>query len=414
MLIPRLAYLFVKHTPRPGRSRAMGEAHPLTNCGSSASATAGVESGPRLKLACIFLAAALTCALLLSVGVKTAAASGPGSALSPGQRLTAGQYLASTNGQYALVMQSDGNLVEYTQGRAIWSTGTVGHSGAFAIMQSDGNLVVYGPSGEALWNSGTYGHSGASLQLQDDANVVVYYGNQPLWATYITNPNLASGERLTAGQYLVSTNYQYKVVMQSDGNLVEYNAAGTPLWNSGTYGHQGAFAIMQSDGNLVVYGPAGEALWNSGTYGHAGAKLRVEGEDSVFVLSNTGQGLWGANRPWGQILGSNIFPWGQCTWGAEEKFHEFTGTYLNVNGNANEWATSAAAHGWPVLATPQIASVVVFQPYEDGSGSVGHVAWVRGVNGGQITIEETNYTGLGRWDTRVVTPGSKARFILAP
>ena len=111
-----------------------------------------------------------------------------------GTRLRAGWW---TQAKYTrLVVQLDGNLVMYrnSDGKAIWSSGTSGHSGAYAYMQSDGNFVVYksggGPgSGGALWSTGTYGHSGAYAIMQDDGNLVVYKsGGGPglggyLWAS---------------------------------------------------------------------------------------------------------------------------------------------------------------------------------------------------------------------------------------
>ncbi|MDF2258548.1 hypothetical protein P2L57_23330 [Streptomyces ferralitis] len=106
-----------------------------------------------------------------------------------GQRLQAGSW---TQAQYTrLVVQLDGNLVMYrkSDGKAIWSSGTSGHSGAYVYMQSDGNLVVYGSSGGALWATGTWGHSGAYAIMQNDGNLVVYKsGGGPstggsLWAT---------------------------------------------------------------------------------------------------------------------------------------------------------------------------------------------------------------------------------------
>src|SRR6476659_7433371 len=61
------------------------------------------------------------------------------------QPLTANKSITSPDGQYRLIMQQDGNLVEYTQGRYLWSTRTDGHPGAWAIAQGDGNVVVYSP-----------------------------------------------------------------------------------------------------------------------------------------------------------------------------------------------------------------------------------------------------------------------------
>ncbi|MFF3911616.1 hypothetical protein ACFYZJ_38090 [Streptomyces sp. NPDC001848] len=118
-----------------------------------------------------------------------------------GQKLNGGWW---TQTRYTrLVVQPDGNVVMYRKrdGKAIWSTGTYGHSGAYMYMQSDGNLVVYaaggGPStGGALWSTHTYGHSGAYALAQNDGNFVVYKsGGGPgaggsLWAsnTYTSVP----------------------------------------------------------------------------------------------------------------------------------------------------------------------------------------------------------------------------------
>uniref|UniRef100_UPI003704A717 hypothetical protein n=1 Tax=Streptomyces silvisoli TaxID=3034235 RepID=UPI003704A717 len=101
-----------------------------------------------------------------------------------GQKLQGGWW---TQAQYTrLVMQLDGNLVMYRQsdGKAIWSSRTSGHSGAYASMQSDGNLVVYPTSGSALWATGTSGHSGAHASMQDDGNLVVLTSSgTALWSS---------------------------------------------------------------------------------------------------------------------------------------------------------------------------------------------------------------------------------------
>ncbi|WEO96705.1 hypothetical protein A6P39_023255 [Streptomyces sp. FXJ1.172] len=94
--------------------------------------------------------------------------------IASGQKLQGGWWAQT---QYVrLVMQPDGNFVMYRKrdGKAIWSAGTYGHTGAYAYMQSDGNLVVYSSSGSALWSTHTNGHSGAYALLQSDANFVVY------------------------------------------------------------------------------------------------------------------------------------------------------------------------------------------------------------------------------------------------
>ncbi|MHB8295476.1 MAG: hypothetical protein ACYDH5_12780 [Acidimicrobiales bacterium] len=95
----------------------------------------------------------------------------------------AGDYLQ--NGSYTLTMQSDGNLVQYDGGSAIWASGTGGNSGAgvYAHFQTDGNLVLYTASGVALWQSHTYTYSGLILREQSDGNAVIYSGSTALWNT---------------------------------------------------------------------------------------------------------------------------------------------------------------------------------------------------------------------------------------
>jgi hypothetical protein len=104
--------------------------------------------------------------------------------LTANQELTTGQSLASCNGDYALNMQGDGNLVLYQGSTALWASNTAGTAADEAIMQGDGNFVLYSSSGSAVWSSGTAGNTGASLDVQNDGNVVIYSASgAALWAT---------------------------------------------------------------------------------------------------------------------------------------------------------------------------------------------------------------------------------------
>ena len=62
-----------------------------------------------------------------------------GSSLATGAYLATNDYLVSANGLYFVIMQGDGNLVEYVGGRALWRSGTAGNIGAWAVVQGDGN-----------------------------------------------------------------------------------------------------------------------------------------------------------------------------------------------------------------------------------------------------------------------------------
>ncbi len=95
-----------------------------------------------------------------------------------------GETASSCDGRFDLVMQGDGNLVLYMQGKALWASGTDGQDGYAMVMQGDGNLVLYSPYQKALWNTGTQGHGGADLAIQNDGNLVVYQNGKALWASH--------------------------------------------------------------------------------------------------------------------------------------------------------------------------------------------------------------------------------------
>jgi hypothetical protein len=108
----------------------------------------------------------------------------PRNVLYPGERLNPGEQLTSPNGRYVLVMQGDGNLVEYDAGTPVWASNTAGHPGSDFEAQSDGNFVVYAPGHVPIWASNTSGRTGNVLTVQDDRNVVIYApGNIAVWAS---------------------------------------------------------------------------------------------------------------------------------------------------------------------------------------------------------------------------------------
>ncbi|WP_239153085.1 NlpC/P60 family protein [Virgisporangium aurantiacum] len=121
-------------------------------------------------------------ALSTIAGVAPASA-GPGTdRLAAGESLGRDQSIISRNGAYRLVMQGDGNLVEYGPRGPLWATYTNPGSSRL-VNQGDGNLVVYPDAGGVAWASGT-GGGGGTLVVQDDGNVVLYGRGGPTWSTY--------------------------------------------------------------------------------------------------------------------------------------------------------------------------------------------------------------------------------------
>jgi len=225
-------------------------------------------------------------AIKATVGVG---AGGIPDSLAAGSTLQPGAFLLSPSHQYELAMQTDGNLVLYHEGAALWSSQTSG-KGNYLAMQPEGNLVVYNGGKVAQWNTGTWGFPGAYLQLQDDGNLVLYQDGHAIW-TYGSGYKgdiINEGEDLQPGAYLLSPDHNYQLIMQADGNLVLYHG-GSAVWATYTSG-SGNYAVMQTDGNFVVYN-GGTALWDSMTSGFTGAYLQLQ-DDSNLVIYQGGTAIW--------------------------------------------------------------------------------------------------------------------------
>jgi len=104
---------------------------------------------------------------------------------------------------------------------------------------------------------------------------------------------LLANDRLLPGQYLTSTNNKYRLQFQGDGNLVLMNlTTSRPIWDSKTVAPKPGQVGMQSDGNLVIINDAGTPLWSSGTPGNANAFLALQGDGNVVIYSAKGTAIW--------------------------------------------------------------------------------------------------------------------------
>lgn len=103
-----------------------------------------------------------------------------------GASLGRGGFIRSPNGTVTLNHQSDGNVVIYRSGQAVWQTNTPRASSKALVVQGDGNVVLYDNTNRPLWHANTGGNSVKGLVIQDDANAVLYgTGGNPVWsATY--------------------------------------------------------------------------------------------------------------------------------------------------------------------------------------------------------------------------------------
>lgn len=138
------------------------------------------------------------------------------------------------------------------------------------------------------------------------------------------NPN----ESLIIDNQMVFANGRAIFVFQSDGNLVLYvrrPGSSTPIarWASGTHGKPITTCIMQGDGNLVLYDANGTPHWSSGTYGHAGAVLALQDDENVVIYNPQGQAVWSTNT-W-------VSGWQRCGFDFRKSGLRFGNSFTDAN-----------------------------------------------------------------------------------
>jgi len=103
---------------------------------------------------------------------------------------------------------------------------------------------------------------------------------------------LPAGDRLDGDRSVQSTDGQYRLLYQLDGNLVLYRNGGGALWASNTPGTTVGRAIMQTDGNLVVYDRDDVPRFHTMTHGNPGAQLFIDAAGKLYIITPGGARLW--------------------------------------------------------------------------------------------------------------------------
>ena len=112
---------------------------------------------------------------------------------------------------------------------------------------------------------------------------------------------------------------------------------------------------------------------------------------------------------------SNVFPYGSCTWWADQRYFELHGVFVpwTTQSDAWEWTARAYQFGWHVSSSPSVGSIIDLQPWVQGAYGLGHVAVVEQVlSNGQVIASNMSW-GAYPWQVTYVqfAPGPGVTFI---
>jgi hypothetical protein len=138
-----------------------------------------------------------------------------------------------------------------------------------------------------------------SLQSDDTSGVQSIYGGvsaSPAPAPAVSD-TLRAGGRLTVNQTLVSANRRYRLLYQSDGNLVLYDdVARTAPWATNSGGASVGYLELQGDGNLVLYDAQRAVQFATNSPGFPNARLLLQDDGNLVLYGASNQVIWDRNR----------------------------------------------------------------------------------------------------------------------
>jgi len=163
----------------------------------------------------------------------------------------------------------------------IWSTNTNGKgTGCYATLQTDGNFCVNDKTNVGVYCTmvTTTSPQPFRLVMQDDGNLVEYDGRDNIiWATIVDT--IPVDRRLFSGSKLTSKNKRFNAIMQADCNFAIYDllSPSSPylIWSTNDMGvydllnsmstittgkSSDCYAVLQKDGNFCLVSN-GNPIW---------------------------------------------------------------------------------------------------------------------------------------------------------
>jgi surface antigen len=110
-----------------------------------------------------------------------------------------------------------------------------------------------------------------------------------------------------------------------------------------------------------------------------------------------------------------VFPYGSCTWWADQRYFQLHGVFVpwHTQANAWEWTARAYEFGWHVSSKPVVGAIIDLQSGVQGASGLGHVAVVEKILSNGHVIASNMSWGAYPWQVTDVefTPGPGVTFI---
>lgn len=112
----------------------------------------------------------------------------------------------------------------------------------------------------------------------------------------------------------------------------------------------------------------------------------------------------------------NVFPYGSCTWWANQRYYQLHGVFVpwRIQSNAWQWTARAYQFGWNVSKFPVVGAIIDLQPGVQGASFwAGHVAVVERILGNGHVITSNMNWGAYPWQVTYVefAPGPGVTFL---
>lgn len=120
-------------------------------------------------------------------------------------------------------------------------------------------------------------------------------------------------------------------------------------------------------------------------------------------------------RPAPSAGSRNVFPYGSCTWWADQRYFQLYGVFVpwKTQASAWQWVARAYQFGWKVSSWPTPGAIVVLQPWVEGAYGSGHVAVVERILRNGRAIASNMSWGRYPWLVTYVqfAPGRGVAFV---